>query len=397
VRITPCLKLFLTFYSKDRNKFFGRTYISSSILKLSPNASGNLEFLDPISIYYLTRLDKSSSILLALEVQILELGDKYELYSTTTIGWLEFSAFTEIKNRLNLKKGSANLLLNYKTSASENTPTTVAYELSVCPELMRIKNLLPESILCGFDEPLPGVQNRRLPNNIGPSSQFLLEPSFRFFFGGIQLLIPESVDQEVMRIVQKYRENKFEKTGNNKTGDNKTVFNDLMISERRLVVAFHNGWTAINSRGYSNYCLLVDGGKKDMGFNKKDERLVYDILEYSGIMEIDNVFPDEYGIFVFQLEYLINFNTPTRGKDSLKLVIAWLPFVFNEEQFQNGEIALQEELLKGPGKNLNNERVSDFSCLNEEQQIILLGNLGASDKMGQGFIYIRVFLLIFLN
>lgn len=376
------MKIFLTFYSKERNKFFGRTYISSSILELTQNSNGNLEHLDPISLYYLTRLDKSSNILLALELQVLELGEKYELYSTTSLGWVEFSAFTEAKSRVNLKKGSANLLLNFKTGY-ENTPITVAYELQSCPELMRVKNLLPESILCGFDEPLPGIQGRFLPNTIGPAANMVLEQSFRFFFSAIQVLIPESCEKEVLKIAQKYKENKYEKAGE------KSAYNDLMMQERRLVVVFHNGWTAVNSRAYQNYVLLVEAGSKDMGFTKNNERIVYSVLEYSGIMEIDNVFPDEYGLFVFQVEYLVTFTT-SRGKENLKLVLGWLPFVFNEEQFQQGEISLQEELLKGPGKNLNNERVADLGSLNEEQQIIMMGNLGVSDKMAQGKKLIKI-------
>lgn len=381
MRITPILKIFMTLFSKDRNKFFGRTYLSSSILKLSQNPNGNLEFLDPVSIYYLTRLDKSSNILITLEIQILEVGEKYELYSNTTLGWIELSAFTENKGRVNLKKGSASLLLNQKNSGFENSQITIAYELKNCPELSRIKHLLPESILCGFDEPLPGIQGRHLPNSIGEIDQFLIEPSFRFFFGGIQILIPENIEKEVMKIAMKYKENKYEKTME------KTNLNDIIIHERRLVAVFHNGWNAINSRGYSNYSLLIDAGTKDMGFNKNNERLSYLMLEYSGIMEIDNVFPDEYGIFVFQLEYLITFSAPTRGKDSLKLVLGWLPYVFNQEHFQQGEVSIQEELMKGPGKNLNNERVADLASLNEEQQIILVGNLGVSDKIAQGNYY----------
>ena len=381
--MTPCLKVFLTLYSRERNKFFGRTYISSTILQLNQNPNGNLEFLNPLSVYYLTRLDKTSNIQLALELQILELGDKYELYSTTSLGWVEFSAFTEAKNRVNLRKGSANVMLNPRTAGPESTPITVAYELQSCPEVMRIKNLLPESILCGFDEPLPGVQGRFLPNIIGPPANLVLEPSFKFFFAGIQVLIPENCDKEVLKIAQKYRENKYEKTGE------KSMYNDLMIHERRLVVVFHNGWTSVNSRGYQNYVLLEEAGTKDMGFNKNNERIVYNALEYGGIMVVDNVFPDDYGLFVFQVEYLITF-TSGKGKESLKLVLGWLPFVFNEDQFQQGEISLQEELLKGPGKNINNERIADLGSLNEEQQIILMGNLGVSEKMAQGELFVCI-------
>ena len=370
----PCLKIFLTFYSKDRNKFFGRSYTSSSLLCLSANPNGTCEYLEPINIFYLTRLDKTSNILLSLELQILELGEKQELYYTQSIGWVEFSPFAEIKGRLNLKRGSASQLLHYKSNVAENTAIIVQYELIQSPELLRLKHLLPESVLYGFDEALPGIQGKKIQNN----GQILLEPNFRFFFAAIQLLVPEAAEKEIIKIATKFRENKYEKT------DKAGFFNDILISERRLVVVFHNGWTAINSRGYSNYSLLVENGIKDMGINKNNERIVYNCLEYSGIMEIDNVFPDEFGIFVFQLEYLITFTAPSRGKDSLKLILGWLPFSLTEEYFKHGEISMQEELLKGPCKNLNNERVADLTSLTEEQQIILMGNLGMSEKMTQG-------------
>lgn len=335
--------------------------------------------MEPITIYYLTRLDKTSNVTIALEIQILELGERQELFSSTSLGWVDFSAFTEAKTRVNLKKGSANILLNPKGSIVENIASTVAFELLPCPDLMKIRHLIPESTLCGFDEVLPGLQGRHLPNAVEPNIQVLLEPSYRFFFSGIQILIPQNTEKEIMRIAQKYKEKKYEKSGEG------VGFNDLVVQERRLVVIFHNGWAAVNSRGYSNYCLLIEAGYKDMGVNKNNEQMVYNALEYSGIMEVDNVFPDEYGIFVFQLEYLVTFTSPMRGKESLKLVLGWLPFIFTEDHFQQGQVSIQEELMKGPGKNFNNERIAELNTLSDEMQIILLGNLGVSEKIAQGY------------
>lgn len=36
---------------------------------------------------------------------------------------------------------------------------------------------------------------------------------------------------------------------------------DIKISARRLVVAYHNGWTVVNSRGMGNYINLGDNKK----------------------------------------------------------------------------------------------------------------------------------------
>lgn len=346
-------------------------------MQLSQNPNGNLEYLDPISIYYLTRLDKSSNVSLVLEIQILELGERQELFATNFLGWIEFSAFSEVKTRVNLKRGSANILLNPKSSIAENTATTVAIELVSCPDLLKIRHLLPESTLCGFDEIIPGLQGRRLPNTTEPAIQLMIEPSYRFFFSGIQILIPQATEKEILRIAQRFKEKKYEKQAENLT------FNDLVIHERRLVVIFHNGWTAVNSRGVSNYSLLIEAGAKDMGLSKNNEPLIYTSLEYSGIMEVDNIFPDEYGLFIFQLEYLITFTTPTRNKDSLKLILGWLPYIFTEENFQQAQISIQEDLMRGPGKNFNNERIAELTTLNEDNQIILLGNLGVSEKIAQ--------------
>lgn len=67
---SPYIKLYMTFFSRTRNKFFGRTY-RSAIYKLSLNQNGFLEILSHIEVFYLTKLDKSSNTVLVIEVQLL--------------------------------------------------------------------------------------------------------------------------------------------------------------------------------------------------------------------------------------------------------------------------------------------------------------------------------------
>ena len=65
---------------------------------------------------------------------------------------------------------------------------------------------------------------------------------------------------------------------------------DVYIDSRKLVIIFHNGWTAVNSTRFNNFVFLQGDPKTET-------------FQYPGTQALDNVFVDEYGVIVFQLEF----------------------------------------------------------------------------------------------
>jgi len=72
--------------------------------------------------------------------------------------------------------------------------------------------------------------------------------------------------------------------------DSKNI-SDVYIGSRELAIIFHNGWTAVNSNRFKNFVLLQGDPKTET-------------FTYKGTQPLDNVFIDEYGVIVFQLELL---------------------------------------------------------------------------------------------
>lgn len=74
-------------------------------------------------------------------------------------------------------------------------------------------------------------------------------------------------------------------------------------------------------------------------------------LDYRGVMDVEGIFLDEYGLLVLELQYVVEVNVANAGSETLTLPVAWLPHFLNERNL-SGEVVLSEEMVKGPGKNL---------------------------------------------
>lgn len=63
-------------------------------------------------------------------------------------------------------------------------------------------------------------------------------------------MVPDSLEAEIYKHVQKYRKYKY------KTSDEYNT--NIQITSKKLVVAYHNGWTFVNSRGTNNFVPLAE-------------------------------------------------------------------------------------------------------------------------------------------
>ena len=371
---TPFLKIFATFFSKLRNKFFGRTYISQAY-RLRRKEDGGLELSDPLFFHYLTRLDKNSGVVVVMEAILIELGDRDEVLKTSSLGWVEIPGLAESKTRMNLKKGSPNSLMNPGSSSQENNTISLAYELVIDQELLRIKNMMPESLIMGGDEPVPGIGGRFLRGGSG----LKIDHTLRCYLSRIQITLPRRLEGEILRLGQKLSELR----GGSLASKNGNLGK---IEERRFMAGFHNGWTLINSRGSSNVLTLTEGEgnmwKEGGGMREELEgpRVEEDnirgklYLAHNGTVEIDNVVLDEFGMLVLQFEYILEVS-----REMVKEVVGWLVLPLGEDMVRMGEIEVAEEMMIGPAKNLNGEPVVDLG-LTENECVMINALLTITDS-----------------
>ena len=80
------------------------------------------------------------------------------------------------------------------------------------------------------------------------------------------------------------------------TTETERKLSDVFISERRLIVAYHNSWTAVNSRKWKNMVIL----HRDTSNRTKP------LYIFSGSLDCDGIFADEYATLILQVEYSRN-------------------------------------------------------------------------------------------
>lgn len=77
--------------------------------------------------------------------------------------------------------------------------------------LTECQNLLPDSVLCGHDDYLPGVENHSLPKNPNEMDINPLGDKYTISIDHIKINIGQSLDRSILENVYKFHKQKYEK------------------------------------------------------------------------------------------------------------------------------------------------------------------------------------------
>ncbi|CAD8158794.1 unnamed protein product [Paramecium octaurelia] len=355
--------------SQGEKCFFGRTYNSPRLnVEFGPDG---VNYEHPIiPIYYHTRIinNKDMPLLVILEIQAFESQQDLVL-KRMHLGWCELAALTITTQptKLNFRKGSPRILLLGQQVNFESSGISVTCEIVQSEEFQISMHLAPENALCGLGDELPGLKKSFV------AGDFELSRSMVVFMSKLQVLIPDTMEADIYRQVQKYRTYKY-RTPDDYKGD-------IQIINKRLIVAFHNGWTFINTRGTNNFVPL---GETRMLVNEfvDQKQIQYKQLAYHGVIDINNVCSTDptvnSGMLVAQLEYEAMFLVSNLTKETMQLTLGWIPIYINNK-FGADEM-VEEDFIVGPGKTLDGRPLVTFQ--NPDQSIKLKGSLNLS---GGGF------------
>ena len=174
--------------------------------------------------------------------------------------------------------------LIYTNNFIEYQGAKLSYIANKYPQLELINFLLPTNIIMAYNEQLPGLRLRSLPQF--PTREALKTVEFiSAYVKNIIIEINPDLENHILDFGKEYRLNKYKV--------NENEFNKVYIKERRIKCGMHNTWKFINSSGIQNSITLTKISK-----NK---------LQSNGVLMIDKFFSDHLSCsaVVMELEYVL--------------------------------------------------------------------------------------------
>lgn len=109
-----------------------------------------------------------------------------------------------------------------------------------------IRELVPEACIVGTGDEIMGLAQGSVPPQL---TALALQPDFSLQVHNIVVHIPTQCESEFKASLKRFRDAKYK--------DDSDI--DVQVAARRVIVAFHNGWSFTNTRGLANQVPLDEG------------------------------------------------------------------------------------------------------------------------------------------
>ena len=341
------LRYFINMFNSSTNHFFGNTYRSPLIPIAIDEQTGHIRFTEKnlLQSYVLCPDTENDQCILQIvfventkndNIIISQICEGWTIISIKDFVTGDISAFPSQqipKRQSQLFKGSPRDLL------FKDTNKLVKYEGATCdyqgiqyPKLEGIKFLLPDYVVIGSKDQLPGLAMGILPQN---DEEFQIEQDIKtvtfedIYLKNIEIELDENIEKNIIEFATNYRA-KIK-------GTNERQLKKVYIKERKLKCGVHNTWCFVNSNGLENTISLI----KEEGSN---------ILKYKGGLHIDHFFSSELSLcaFVLELNYIVTVPIEDNQKEEqLSLPIAYSVFVPNIANMESN--IHKSYFITGPG------------------------------------------------
>ena len=330
------LRYFINSYNLKTRKQYGNTY-RSPLIPVKINENDLIEFYDnnPFYAYVLSQEPKNDNLV----VQIILVETTYDevILKEKCLGWTLVELYLEDQEkneknftpeRVEIYGGTSRELL-FKNDIVPMRNTIFEYYSYKYPNLQLISFLLPNNIVLAYNEPLPGLNLRSLPQ-IPNTNEVLKTVHFiTAYIKNLNIEINSELEDNILQFGREYRLEKY------KIKENET--NKVFIKERKIKCGIHNTWKFINTNGLQNSITLSKINK-----NK---------LESNGVLMIDKFFVDSLSCssIIMELEYILTIpiNGPQK-EDNLSLIIGY--HIYVPEKINLGNYYKEKVLMfTGPG------------------------------------------------
>ena len=340
------LRYFINIYNELNHQFYGNTY-RSPLFPIEIRKDNKIELLvkNPFFFYVLSQEPKYENLI--VQIILVEANQDDIILKEKCQGWAQLRLIKKNENQeskknekiiAELNKGTPrDLILSNSKKLNYLTNGIIEYIPYKYPKLELIKFLFPLNIILAYNEPLPGLLQRYLPEN--PNLNETLKPVefYTAFLKNIILEINPDLEEHIIEFGKKYRFNKYNIEENE--------LNKIAIKERRIKCGMHNTWKFINSNGLQNSITLTKISKTT--------------LQSNGVLMIDKFFSDHLSCsaVIMELEYVITIpiNGPQK-EDNLNLILGY--HIYVPEKINEGNYSREKLLMfTGPGSTIYGEKM----------------------------------------
>ena len=340
------LRYFINIYNELNHQFYGNTY-RSPLFPIEIKKDNKIELLvkNPFFFYFLSQEPKYENLI--VQIILVEANQDDIILKEKCQGWAQLRLIKKNENQESKKnekiiaeinKGTPRDLILSNSKKLNYLPNgIIEYIPYKYPKLELIKFLFPLNIILAYNEPLPGLLQRYLPEN--PNLNETLKPVefYTAFLKNIILEINPDLEEHIIEFGKKYRFNKYNIEENE--------LNKIAIKERRIKCGMHNTWKFINSNGLQNSITLTKISKTT--------------LQSNGVLMIDKFFSDHLSCsaVIMELEYVITIpiNGPQK-EDNLNLILGY--HIYVPEKINEGNYSREKLLMfTGPGSTIYGEKM----------------------------------------
>ena len=340
------LRYFINIYNELNHQFYGNTY-RSPLFPIEIRKDNKIELLvkNPFFFYVLSQEPKYENLI--VQIILVEANQDDIILKEKCQGWAQLRLIKKNENQeskknekiiAELNKGTPRDLILSNSKKLNYLPNgIIEYIPYKYPKLELIKFLFPLNIILAYNEPLPGLLQRYLPEN--PNLNETLKPVefYTAFLKNIILEINPDLEEHIIEFGKKYRFNKYNIEENE--------LNKIAIKERRIKCGIHNTWKFINSNGLQNSITLTKISKTT--------------LQSNGVLMIDKFFSDHLSCsaVIMELEYVITIpiNGPQK-EDNLNLILGY--HIYVPEKINEGNYSREKLLMfTGPGSTIYGEKM----------------------------------------
>ena len=344
------IRYFFNMYNSVTRQQYGNTY-RSPLLPIKIGEDNYIELLDKKAffVYVLSQEPKNEN--LVVQIVLVETTDDEVILKEKCEGWtlLKLSPKSnDNENENDFQFGKIQLELSkiyigtpreliFKNNQIQYGQALISYYPYKYKKLELINFLLPNFIILGYNEPLPGLRLRNLPQTPNLNENLRIVDFLTIYVKNINIEINSTLERDILEFGREYRIKKYE------IEENQT--NKVYIKERKIKCGIHNTWKFINSNGLQNSITLTKISKN--------------ILESNGVLMVDRCFSDPLSCagIIMELEY--NLVVPINGEqkeDNLSLILGY--HIYVPEKMIAGNYYREKNLMfTGPGLTIYGDKM----------------------------------------
>ena len=365
------LRYFINIYNTQTSQQYGNTY-RSPLLNIIIHEDNSIELKDKNAFFVYVLSQEPLVENLVVQIVLVETTPDKVILKEKCLGWALLRLKKKSKNeneneKQNDKNDEQNIddkvvlevspiyrgtprELIFKNNILEYGQATMSYYPYIYPRLKLINYLMPNNIILGYNDPLPGLRERNLPQFPNVNENIRTVAFGTAYIKNIKIEINPTLEDDIMQFGREYRLKKYNIEENQ--------FNKVFIKERKIKCGVHNTWKFINSNGLQNSMTLT--------------KILKNCLESNGVLMVDKFFVDRLSCsaIIMQLEYVVTVPiNGTQKEDNLSLVLGY--HIYVPESINVGNYYKEKLLMvTGPGPTIYGEKMWYPTNL-ENQEIII--------------------------